>query len=77
MKVKHLAISEDGFIFDPTTGNSFTTNETGLFILRMLREGKTPEEIVKALSAEYDVDEGEAERDVLDFMEKLRRYKLL
>ncbi len=77
MKVKHLAISEDGFIFDPTTGNSFTTNETGLFILQLLKEGKTPEEIVQALVQEYEVDEKEAERDVLDFMEKLRRYKLL
>ncbi len=77
MKVKRLAISEDGFIFDPTTGNSFTTNETGLFILQLLKEGKSPEEIVRELVNQYDVDEQEAERDVLDFMEKLRRYKLL
>jgi len=77
MKVKRLAISEDGFIFDPTTGNSFTTNETGLFILQFLKEGKSPEEIVRELVNQYDVDEQEAERDVLDFMEKLRRYKLL
>ncbi len=77
MKLKKLAISEDGFIFDPTTGNSFTTNKTGLFILTLLKEGYTTEQIVEKIVQTYEVSKEEAERDLLDFLEKLRRYRLI
>ena len=71
-KLKRLALNEEGFIFDPETGNSFVTNETGLFILKKLREGLSEEEIVKALTEEYEVDEDTARRDLYDFLEQLR-----
>ena len=71
-KLKRLALNEEGFIFDPETGNSFVTNETGLFILKKLKEGLSEEEIVKALMEEYEVDEDTARRDLYDFLEQLR-----
>ena len=71
-KLKRLALNEEGFIFDPETGNSFVTNETGLFILKKLREGLSEEEIVKALTEEFEVDEDTARRDLYDFLEQLR-----
>ena len=39
-KLERLAISDEGFIFDPESGNSYTVNGTALFILRLLKEGK-------------------------------------
>ena len=71
-KLKRLALNEEGFIFDPATGNSFVTNETGLFILKKLREGLSEEEIVQALTEEFEVDENTARRDLYDFLEQLR-----
>ncbi|WP_022846723.1 MULTISPECIES: HPr-rel-A system PqqD family peptide chaperone [unclassified Desulfurobacterium] len=71
-KLNRLAISEEGFIFDPETGNSFTVNKTGLFILNLLKEGKDVEDIVEALTEEFEVDREEATRDVTDFIEQLR-----
>jgi len=76
-KLMKLAISDEGFIFDPETGNSYTTNPTGLLILRMLKEGKGEEEIVKALTEEFGAEEEEARRDLYDFLEQLRAYGLV
>ena len=45
-KLERLAINDEGFIFDPETGNSYTVNKTGLFIIKLLKEGKNEEEIV-------------------------------
>ena len=71
-KLQRLAISDEGFIFDPETGNSFTVNQTGLFIIKLLKEGKSPEEVVEALTKEFEVSPEEAQRDLIDFLEQLR-----
>ncbi|OMH40167.1 HPr-rel-A system PqqD family peptide chaperone [Desulfurobacterium indicum] len=76
-RLNRLAISEEGFIFDPETGNSFTVNKTGLFIINMLKEGKDVEDIVEALTEEFEVDREEAMRDVTDFLEQLRFMGLI
>ena len=76
-KLKRLALNEEGFIFDPETGNSFVTNQTGLFILKKLREGLSEEEIIKALTEEFEVDETTARGDFYDFEEQLRILGIL
>ncbi len=76
-KLDRLAINEEGFIFDPDTGNSFTVNQTGLFIIKALKENKTKEEILELLTEEFDVDRQEAQRDLMDFLEELKLYRLL
>ncbi|WP_457640116.1 HPr-rel-A system PqqD family peptide chaperone [Persephonella sp.] len=76
-RLKQLAINEEGFVFDPLTGESFTVNQTGLFILKKLKEGKTEEEILKELVENFEVSEEEAQRDIIDFIEKLRSYRLI
>jgi len=76
-KLQRLAISDEGFIFDPETGNSFTVNQTALFIIRLLKEGKGQDEIVEALVKEFDVTKEEATRDLIDFLEQLRLNGLL
>ena len=76
-KLQKLAMSDEGFIFDPETGSSFTVNQTGLFILKLLKEGKSQEEVVEALTEEFDVSREEAARDLIDFLEQLRLNGLL
>ncbi|WP_457681619.1 PqqD family protein [Thermovibrio sp.] len=76
-KLEKLAVNKEGFIFDPETGNSYTVNSTGLFIIEKLREGKSPEEIAQLLSQEFEVSTEEAMRDITDFIEKLRILGLL
>ncbi len=76
-KLDRLAINEEGFIFDPDTGNSFTVNQTGLLIIKALKENKTEKEILELLKEEFEVEEKEAQRDLIDFIEQLKLYGLL
>ncbi len=76
-KLEKLAINEEGFIFDPETGNSYTVNQTGLFIIKLLKEKKNEEEIVKEITEEFEVEEDIARRDLVDFLEQLRVYGLM
>ncbi len=72
MKLKKIAVSEEGFIFDPETGNSFTVSSTGLFILERLKKGMSLDEILRALLDEFEVDEETARKDLADFVQQLR-----
>lgn len=75
-ELSHLALNEEGFAFDPTTGDSFRINHTGLFILKKLREGIDENEIAEALTEEYEVSPDDAERDVTDFLRMLKTLNL-
>jgi len=72
--LKRLASSENGFIFDPVTGNSFTVNHTGRAILHLLQQTLDVEHITRRLQAEFDVDAQRAERDVIEFAGQLRGH---
>jgi len=48
-KITRLAISDEGFIFDPERGDSFTTNKTGLYILELLKNDSDEMEIIDNL----------------------------
>lgn len=71
-----LAINSEGFIFDPTTGDSFTVNQTGLFIINNLRDGKSTDEIAEVLSQEFEDTPEEIAKDISDFITHLNTYNL-
>ena len=73
---RNIAISENGFIFNPLTGDSFSVNETGLFILQKLKEGETRETIMSTLQEEFELDANSAEIDLNDFLSMLKSYQL-
>jgi hypothetical protein len=77
MKIrKNLAISDTGFMFDPSTGNSFSANPTGLAILQLLKSEKSEDAIVDSITEEFEVDRMQAERDVRDFLMLLQKFRL-
>lgn len=77
MKIrKNIAISETGFIFNPLTGDSFSVNETGLFVLHMLQEGKETESILEMFRERFELDKNSAEMDLSDFFTMLKSYQL-
>jgi PqqD family protein of HPr-rel-A system len=75
--LKNLAISETGFVFDPTSGATFTLNAAGLFVLQALRDGKRLDDVVQDLRESFDSVTVDAKDDVLDFVERLRQHGLL
>ncbi len=77
MKIRsNLAVSDSGFIFDPTTGESFSTNETGKEIIRLLRSGKTEADIRAYFSEQFDVEETIFEKHLFDFLNQLSSMQL-
>lgn len=76
-KLSRLAINDEGFIFDPSTGESFTVNRTGLDILKDLKEDRPQEEIADMLVRRYSVELRDAQRDVADFSNRLRALQLI
>ena len=74
---KNIAISESGFLFNPSNGESFSVNPTGVDIINMLKEGKTLEQVTKHLLMAYDTDEATVEKDLQDFMNILKNYSLI
>jgi hypothetical protein len=54
---ENIALSENGFVFNPSTGDSFTMNNTGKEVLILIKEGKSINDITQIMVDKYDVDE--------------------
>jgi hypothetical protein len=76
-KLSQLAISAEGFVFNPATGDSFQVSETGLAVLNGLRDGRTDDEIARELAGSYEVSLEEARRDLADFQGSLKSLGLI
>jgi len=83
---------KDGFILRQVAGNYIavavgaesidfnamvTTNDTGAFLWKKLQTETTEEELLEALTSEYDIDAETAKADISEFLEELRKGKLL
>ncbi len=78
MKIrKNIAVSDTGFVFDPSTGESFTVNEVGQEIIKMMQEGLSFDQISEQITKEYDIDAAGFEKYYQDFIEMLNQFKLL
>jgi hypothetical protein len=71
-----LAPGRGGFLFDATSGHIYFLNKTSAFIFERLMRGTGVREIVTELTAAYDIDQGTALTDTLDFTHKLRDFGL-
>jgi hypothetical protein len=77
MKInKNIAISETGFVFDPTTGDSYSLNPVGLEILQLLMQEKSYETITGIIISKYEVEPDVFERYLLDFVAILKQMNL-
>jgi len=78
MKLKrNIAISESGFLFDPTGGESYSLNEVGLEIVNLMRDKKSNQEIASIIAENYEVDQDDFEKYFFDFLGMLKQFKLL
>lgn len=78
MKVrKNIATSDEGFIFNPSTGDSFSTNGIGAEIIKLLKTEMTIKELSELLLEKYDADRMLLERDLEDFTIQLKEFHIL
>ena len=77
-RLRELAISDAGFVFDPLTGHTYNVNDTALAALRGFKEGASPEAVIEQLHQAFDADpEADVARDVYDLVSRLREYGLV
>lgn len=74
---KNIAVSEEGFLFNPATGDSFSTNGIGAKIIARLKLDKSHQEIADEICRDYDVDRLLFERDLDEFTTLLKDYSIL
>lgn len=73
---KNIALSDSGFLFNPSTGDSYSVNPIGMEILEMLKKGLEDDEIIKAVTKSYMIDSTTVEKDLYDFKVVLSNHKL-
>ena len=77
MKIKKsIAVSKSGFIFNPSTGDSYTVNQIAAEILELLKESDSLEKVKETILKNYDVDEKSLEEDLNDFSAHLQQLGL-
>jgi hypothetical protein len=78
MKLKqNVAVSETGFIFDPSNGESYSLNPIAVEILNMIKEDADSEEIKKEILKKYDVDAQTFEHNYFEFVGMLEKFNLI
>lgn len=73
----NIALSENGFVFNPSSGDSFTLNNTGREVLLLIKEGKGIDDISTLMLEKYDVDRVTLERYLVDFINDLKSNNLI
>lgn len=74
---KNIAVSDEGFLFNTATGDSFSTNGIGSEIISLLKQDKSTSQIIEEISKNYDVDRLLLERDLDEFTGLLKDYSIL
>lgn len=73
----NIAISESGFIFLPSTGETFTVNNLGSEIINLLKDNKCYDDILSYLLEEYDAEAKTLTKDLNDFLNQLKNLNIL
>ncbi len=77
-RLKDLAVSDSGFLFDPYSGSTYTVNQTGRVIFEGLKAGCGREQIVADLEKTFNTTaEDDLQRDLDEFVHMLRQSDLL
>ncbi len=75
--IENLALSENGFLFDAVSGNTFTLNTTAKMIVKGLVEKKSLEQISANISENFGVTYENANSDVRQFIHHLTKINVI
>jgi len=77
MKItEEIKISDNGFVFNSKTGDSFNLNPIGFELIKMIEAGKEFEEIRDDFLQKYDVDDLAFEKDFYEFCAMLKHHQI-
>jgi len=72
-----IKISDNGFVFNSHTGDSFSLNPMGLQLLKDLEAGKDFDVIKAEMLEQYDIDDLSLEKDFFEFFALLKHHQIL
>lgn len=72
-----VKISDNGFVFNSKTGDSFNLNPFGLELMKAIREEKEFDTIKIEMLKKYDIDDLTFEKDFYEFCALLKHHQIL
>jgi hypothetical protein len=78
MKIpEEVKISDNGFVFNSKTGDSFSLNPFGLELIKNIQEEKELEILKMEILEKYDVDDLTFEKDFYEFCALLKHHQII
>jgi hypothetical protein len=74
---KNIAISESGYLFNPSTGDSYSVNQMAFKVLEFIKEEKAAKDMKVKIMEEYEVGEQQLLEDLDDFIGHLKQLGLI
>ncbi len=74
---KNIATNEFGFVFNPATGDSYSSNPVAAEIIQWMKENKSLNEIKNLILEKYEVEKMTIEKDLDEFIGMLKENHLL
>lgn len=72
-----IKISDNGFVFNSRTGDSFNLNPIGLELIKQIAAEKDFEIIKDEMLAKYDIDDLTLEKDYYEFYALLKHHQII
>jgi hypothetical protein len=78
MKItEEIKISDNGFVFNSNTGDSFNLNPIALELIKQIKEDKDFESIRHDMLEKFDVDDLTLEKDFYEFCALLQHHQII
>jgi hypothetical protein len=72
-----VKISDNGFVFNSKTGDSFSLNPFGLELIKNIQEEKEFENLKTSILEKYDIDDLTFEKDFYEFCALLKHHQII
>ncbi len=75
--IENISVSDNGFLFNSNTGETFKLNPIAVDILNYLKNEHSFDELVDYVYNKYEVDKLTLDQHLTEFLSLLRQYQLI
>ncbi len=72
-----IKISDNGFVFNSRTGDSFNLNPSGLELMKYIEAENDFDQIKTQILEKYDIDDLSFEKDFYEFCALLKHHQII
>lgn len=76
-RLRDLAISDTGFVFDPFLGATYTVNATAQCVLDGIKRGLKRDALIELLKSRFETHDEDLARDIDELVQSLRMFCLV